>query len=188
MDSQFAPKQTKRLSRYPASRYGRRDSSGPALAVKTLRQKLRALRLFARHDPYARKELKEWAVRKPASLAGWSYAQKLWLAGEVAAARQSAEVVLQTRPHDFDMLLICLDYHIGARDSVQVDAYAKRLLAAKNPAAAIRRTYAAVSIVLWPLWLMGYKGGRGLKVAAEKYDRWVEWAKYYVAKRPNNVS
>jgi len=153
--------------------------------AERLLRKLRALRLFARHDACARNELKEWAGRNPASLAGWSHAHKSWLAGDIAAARRSAEMVLQTRPHDFDMLLICLDYHIRARDSAQIYAYAKRLFDAKNPAAAIRRAQAALSILLWPLWLLGYKGGRGLKVAAETYDGWVEVAKYHVGKHPN---
>jgi len=47
-------------------------------------------------------------------------------------------MVLQTRPRDFEMPLICLDYHIRARDSAQIYAYAKWLLDVKNPAAAIR--------------------------------------------------
>lgn len=143
------------------------------------RDSLRILRLVANHDHRA---LKHEAERNPGSFARWAHAHKSWMAGEIGPARRSAEVDLQTRPHDFDMLLICLDYHIRARDSAEIYAYAKRLLDAKNPAASIRRTYAALSILLWPLWLLGYKGGRGLKVAAEKYDRWVEWAQDYVAK------
>lgn len=143
------------------------------------RDSLRVLRLVAHHD---RRALKHEAERNPDSLARWAHAHKSWIAGEIEAARRSAEVDLQTRPHDFDMLLICLDYHIRARDSAQIYAYAKRLLGAKNPAVSIRRTYAALSILLWPLWLLGYKRGRGLKVAAEKYDGWVDWAQDYVAK------
>lgn len=102
--------------------------------------------------------------------------------GEIAAARRSAEIDLQTRPDDFDLIRICLDYHIRARDSAQIYIYAKRLLAARNPAALLRRIYAAESMILWPLWLLGYKGGRGVKKGADNCDRWVAWARDYVAK------
>lgn len=116
---------------------------------------LRVLRSIARHD---RRALKEEAERNPDGLARWAHATESWMHGEIAAARRSAEIDLQTRPDDFDLIRICLDYHIRARDSAQIYAYANRLLAAKNPAAVLRRIYAAESIVLWPLWLMGYKG------------------------------
>lgn len=140
---------------------------------------LRVLRSVARHD---RRALKEEAERNPDGLALWAHATESWMHGEIAAARRSAEIDLQTRPDDFDLIRICLDYHIRARDSEQIYAYAKRLLAAKNPASLLRRIYAAESIILWPLWLVGYKGGRGVKKGADNCDRWVAWARDYVAK------
>ncbi|MFZ1870449.1 MAG: hypothetical protein WAU49_18365 [Steroidobacteraceae bacterium] len=137
------------------------------------------IRSVARHD---RRALKDEAERNPEGLARWAHATESWMHGEVAAARRSAEIELQTRPDDFDLIRICLDYHIRARDSAQIYAYAKRLLAAKNPAASLRFIYAAESVILWPLWLLGYKGGRGVKEAADNCDRWVAWSRDYVAK------
>lgn len=135
---------------------------------------LRVIRSVARHD---RRALKEEAERNPDGLARWAHATESWMHGEIAAARRSAEIDLQTRPDDFDLIRICLDYHIRARDSAQIYIYAKRLLAARNPAALLRRIYAAESMILWPLWLLGYKGGRGVKKGADNCDRWVAWAR-----------
>lgn len=140
---------------------------------------LRVIWSVARHD---RRALKEEAERNPEGLARWAHATESWMHGEIAAARRSAELELQTRPDDFDLIRICLDYHIRARDSAQIYAYAKRLLTAENPAAALRLIYAAESIVLWPLWLLGYKGGRGIKKGADNCDRWVAWSRDYVSK------
>lgn len=140
---------------------------------------LRVIRSVARHD---RRALKEEAERNPDGLARWAHATESWMHGEIAAARRSAEIDLQTRPDDFDLIRICLDYHIRARDSAQIHAYAKRLLAATNPAAVLRCIYAVESMILWPLWLLGYKGGRGVKKGADNCDRWVAWARGYVAK------
>lgn len=140
---------------------------------------LRVLRSIVRHD---RRALKEEAERNPDGLARWAHATESWMHGEIAAARRSAEIDLQSRPDDFDLIRICLDYHIRARDSAQIYAYAKRLLVANNPAAMLRCIYAAESMVLWPLWLLGYKGGRGVKKGADNCDRWVAWATDYVVK------
>jgi hypothetical protein len=140
---------------------------------------LRVFRSVARHD---RRALKQEAERNPDGLARWAHATEAWMHGEIAEARRSAELALQTRPEDFELIRICLDYHIRARDSAQIYAYAKRLLAAKNPAATLRRISAVVSIILWPLWLLGYKGGRGGNKYADNCDRWIAWSRDYVAK------
>lgn len=140
---------------------------------------LRVIRSVVRHD---RRALKEEAERNPDGLARWAHATESWMHGEIAAARRSAEIDLQTRPDDFDLIRICLDYHIRARDSAQIYAYAKRLLAANNPAAVLRCIYAVESVILWPLWFLGYKGGRAVKKGADNCDRWVAWARDYVAK------
>jgi len=146
---------------------------------------LRVLRLVSRHD---RRALKDEAERNPDGLARWAHATESWMHGEIAAARRSAEIELQARPDDFDLIRICLDYHIRARDSAQIYAYAKRLLAAKNPAALLRLIYAAESTILWPLWLLGYKGGRGLKKGADNCDKWVAWSQDYVAKHSAQIT
>jgi len=138
-----------------------------------LRHALRVVRLAARHD---RRALKNEAERTADSLARWAHASESWMHGEIAEARRSAEVALQTSPDDFDLIRICLDYHIRARDSVQMYAYA-----AKNPAPTLRRLYAVMSLVLWPLWLLGSKRGRGAKLA-DNCDKWVAWSRNYVAK------
>lgn len=146
---------------------------------------LRVFRSVARHD---RRALKEEAERNSDSLARWAHATESWKHGEIAEARRSAEIGLQNHPDDFDLIRICLDYHIRARDSAQIYAYAKRLLAAKNPAATLRCIYAVESIILWPLWSLGYKGGRGVKKGAANYDRWVAWARDYVAKHSAQIT
>lgn len=138
---------------------------------------LRVFRSLLRHDRHA---LKQEAERNPDGLARWAHATESWFHGEIAEARRSAEIDLQTRPDDFDLIRICLDYHIRARDSAQIYAYAKRLLAAKNPAATLRRISAVVSIILCPLWLLGYRD-RGRKYA-DNCDMWVAWSRDYVAK------
>src|SRR5690348_15536997 len=144
-----------------------------------LRDALRVVRLAARHD---RRALKNEAERTSDSLARWAHASESWRHGEIAEAHRSAVVGLQTDPDDFDLIRICLDYHIRARDSAQIYAYAKRLLAAQNPAAKLRRLYAVTSWVLWPLWLLGRKRGPGTKMA-DNCDNWVTWARHYVAKQ-----
>lgn len=143
------------------------------------RSLLRVFRSVARHD---RRALKQEAERNPDGLARWAHATESWMHGEIAEARRSAEIDLQTRPEDFDLIRICLDYYIRARDSAQIYAYAKRLLTVKNPAATLRRIYAVMSLFLWPLWLLGYEGGRGGKKHADNHDRWVAWARDYVTK------
>lgn len=145
---------------------------------RKLRDSLRLIRLTAHHD---RRALKQEAERTADDLARWAHATESWVHGEIAEAHRSAEVGLQTSPDDFDLIRICLDYHIRARDSVQIYEYAKRLLAAKNPAATLRRLYAVVSLVLWPLWLLGYRKGRSATLA-DNCDNWVAWSRNYVAK------
>ena len=149
------------------------------------RENLRVLRLVSRHD---RRALKEEAERNPSGLARWAHATESWMHGEIAAARQSAEMDLQARPDDFDLIRICLDYYIRSRDSAQIYAHAKRLLAAKNPAAALRRFHAVQSIILWPVRLLGHRRRNGFKIAADNCDKWVAWSRDYVAKHSAPLS
>lgn len=146
---------------------------------QNVRDYFRVLRLVARHD---RRALRQEAERNPAGLARWAHASESWTYGEISAARQSAEMELQNTPNDFEMLRVCLDYYIRARDSEQIYAYSKRLLAAKNPAVWLRRLSAVESVLLWPISLLGYNGAYRVKVGADNCDRWVAWARAYVTK------
>jgi hypothetical protein len=152
--------------------------AGSSVMAQGLRKNLRVLRLIARHDLRA---LKKEAESHPPGMARWAHASESWMHGEIAAARQSAEEELRNQPDDFQMLRICLDYQIRARNSEQIYDYARRLLAARNPAAWLRRTYTAQRILLWPLWLLGDKRAQRIKQGAANCDAWVAWAREYVA-------
>jgi hypothetical protein len=106
----------------------------------------------------------------------------LWTGGDVAAAYRVAEKVLRAAPTDFEMLLICLGYHIRTRDSAQIYSFAKRLVAAKSTA----QTYWALRGFLWPLGLLGF--GRRLSRRVNYSDRWVLWANNYLARHPVEVA
>jgi hypothetical protein len=85
------------------------------------------------------------------------------------------------------MLLICLDYNIRARDSSQIYAFAERLLAAKNITPQIRRVHGVLSVLLWPLWLLGFRFCSTGAANADSRDRWVSWAKNYLASHPKQA-
>ena len=94
---------------------------------------------------------------------------------------------MRTMPTDFWLILICLTYYTRARDSTQIYAFAERLVAAKNPAPQLRLTYWGESLFLWPLWLAGFRVGRNVKTRADNLDRWVTWAKTYLASHPKPI-
>jgi hypothetical protein len=140
---------------------------------------LRVLQSYLRRDPEKRlRALRQETIRNPGCLASWIEPLASWEEGEISAAHRSAQAVLRIAPADFCMLVICLDYQIRARDSAQIYSYAKRLIAARNPAATLRRVYMIQRVLLWPLWLLGF--GRGLKAEADAYDKWAAWASNYV--------
>ncbi len=150
------------------------------------RQFFRVLRLsFGPNAPLRRRLLAKEAERAPTGLAAWSLAHDLWREGDVAEAYRLAEKVLQAKPTDFEMLLICLDYHVRARDSTQIYTFAKRLIATKSTAYQMLGLYKALSVFLWPLELLGF--GRKLRRRADHSDRWVLWAKKYLASRPAEI-
>lgn len=120
-------------------------------------------------------------------LAAWASALDLWTEGDIAAAFRIAEKALRTTPTDFQLNLICLTYYIRARDSTQIYAFAERLVAAKNPAPQLRLIYAGESLFLWPLRLLGSRFGRNVKKRADSLDRWVAWAKAYLASHPRPI-
>lgn len=153
------------------------------------RQFLRIFRLSVRRDRASRiRALAHEAAGNPAGLAGWTLASDLWMGGDVAAAFRLAEKALKETPNDFRLILICLTYYIRARDSHQIYAFAERLIAADNPAPQLRLIYAVESLFLWPLWLLGSRRGRNIRRHADNLDRWVLWAKDYLATRPRPIS
>ena len=150
-------------------------------------QFFRVLRLTARRDvAQRRRALARAAESDPAGLAGWALANDLWMRGDISAAYRKAQEVLRGDPTDFGMLLICLDYHIRARDSAQIYVFAERLIAAKNPAHHLRLMHAVESLFLWPLWLLGFRFG-SLNKHANNLDRWVSWARNYLASHPPQI-
>jgi len=148
----------------------------------------RVVRLSSRRDKTNRlRALAYEAEVDPTRLAAWAIAGDLWMEGDVAAAFRFAEKALRTTPTDFWLILICLTYYIRARDSTQIYAFAERLVAAKNPAPLLRLIYAGESLFLWPLWLLGSRFGRNVKRHADNLDRWVAWAKTYLASHPRPI-
>lgn len=162
----------------------------PSASSQRLRgQFFRVLRLTARRDiAQRRRAIARVAESDPAGLAGWALANDLWMRGDISAAYRQAQEVLRGDPTDFGMLLICLDYHIRARDSAQIYVFAERLIAAKNPAHHLRLMHAVESLFLWPLWLLGFRFGRSLNKHADNLDRWVSWARNYLANHPRGSS
>jgi hypothetical protein len=159
-----------------------------ASAKASWSQSVRVIRLSTRRNPAERRRaLAHEAERDPAGLAGWALAIDLWRRGDISAAYRLAQEVLRARPTDFQMLLICLDYHIRARDSTHVYAFAERLIAARNPAHQMRIVHAVLSLFLWPLWLLGLRSRHNFKNRVDNLDRWVSWAKNYVASHPRPV-
>lgn len=140
--------------------------------------------IFGRDRPLRRRHLAQEAARIPTGLGALSLAEDLWATGDIAAAYRLAEKAVQARPDNFEMLLICLSYHVRARDSKQIYVFAERLIAAKNPARQLRLIYAVESLFLWPLWLLGSRFGRNIKRYADNLDRWVAWANNYLASHP----
>lgn len=152
-------------------------------------QAFRVFRLSVRRDAAQRRRaLAHEAERDPAGLANWALANDLWMRGDISAAYRLAQEELRAKPTDFQMLLICLDYHIRARDSTQVYAFAERLIAAKNPAHQIRVIHSLLSLFLWPLWLLGFRRARNYNKRVDNLDRWVSWARNYLASHPRPIA
>ena len=147
-----------------------------------MRDIFRLLRLVTLRDATARRRgLAQEAQRNPAGLAPNLHAIGLWTDGEVATAYRAAEIGLRSHPKDIEMLTVCLDYSIRSRDSEQVYAYSKRLLAARDALTAMRRSYALLRVLLLPLWLLG--AGRRNKALLDTYDAWITWARNYMMTR-----
>jgi hypothetical protein len=137
------------------------------------------LRNILRRDSTERVQaMRKLAVADPDGIAPWMAATVLWEEGQIAEAHRMAEPLLQSEPADFRLLVICLDWSIRSRDPDRILSFAKRIVEAKNPSRSLRRIFAVVSVVLWPLWLLGY--GRGLIREADALDAWDEWARAYV--------
>lgn len=136
--------------------FGRRDSS----------ERLRAMRQHVESDPVG-------------EIAPWVAAIAFWEEGEIEEARRLAESVLEKEPSDFRMLVICLDWSIRIGNPELTLELAKRLVNAKSPSRGLRRFDAVMSVVLWPLRLLGRRDG--LKEDADVMDKWAEWAKAHVA-------
>ena len=157
----------------------------PPLPPVSLGEFFRMVRAGLRRNSDSQlRQLSQEARKNPGGLATWALAFHSWRQGHIAAAYQAAQKVLPSQPTDFWMLLICLDYHVRARNSTQIYAFAEKLIATKNPANQLRCMYAVLAPLLWPLWLLGLKHGRRLRSRADNFDRWVLWAKNYIASRP----
>ncbi len=147
----------------------------------------RLLRNFLRRDSAERLQaMREDAAADPEGVACWMASVALWEEGQIAEAHRMAESLLRSEPADFRMLVICLDWSIRCRDPDRILAFAKLVAEAKNPARSQRRVYAVASIVLWPLWLLGY--GRGLLHEADALETWGEWARAYVRDHAHDPS
>jgi hypothetical protein len=139
----------------------------------------RILRNFLRRESAERvRAMRKDAATNPEGVAPWMAAIALWEEGQIAEAHRMAESLLRNEPADFRMLVICLDWSIRSRDPDRILAFAKRVAEAKNPSRSLRRVHAVVSVLLWPLWLLGY--GRELRHEADALDAWDEWARAYV--------
>ena len=141
---------------------------------------------FGRDASLRRRQLAQEAERNPTGLGASSLAHDLWREENVAGAYRLAEKVLRANPTDFEMLLICLGYHVRARDSAQIYSFAKRLVAAKSTGHQMLRIYKALSVFLWPLELLGFV--RRLRRRVNYSDRWVLWANNYLARHPVEIA
>lgn len=146
------------------------------------------LRNFLRRDSAERVQaMREHAASESdGTIAPWMAAIALWEEGQIAEAHRMAESLLESEPADFRMLVICLDWSIRSRDPDRILAFAKRVAEAENPSRSLRRTHTVVSVVLWPLWLLGY--GRALLQEADALDAWGDWAQTYVRDHAQNPS
>ncbi len=135
--------------------------------------------IFCRNRPLRRRRLAQEAARIPTGLAALSLADDLWSTGDISEAYQLAEKVLQARPDLFELLLICLGYYVRTRDSQKIYVFAERLIAAKSSALQTLRVYKALGLFLWPFELLGI--GRRVVSQADYANRWILWAKNYIA-------
>ncbi len=146
-------------------------------------ESLRALRNLLRRDRAEKlRSLRIDAEKHPNGIAPFIAATAFWEEGEFVSAYGFAEANLRREPNDFRMLVICLDYHIRARDSVQIKAYAERVLAARRPARLSRISATIQGVLLLPLRALGI--GRDPRVTTDAFDAWIAWAKNYLENHP----
>lgn len=148
--------------------------------LDALTSTFRIMRSFTRRDSAERiRAMREHAAADPqGTLAPWMAAIALWEEGELEEANRLAEVILEQEPDDFRMLVICLDRSIRRNDPEHILTFAQRVASTESPSRRIRRVNAVLSVLLWPLRLLGRGGSSGRE--AEALDAWAEWAREYV--------
>ena len=131
--------------------------------LDTFASAIRIVRSFARRSGSDRVgAMRQHAEADPKGMiAPWMAAIAFWEEGEIEEANRLAEAFLEREPCDFRMLVICLDRSIRTGDAERTLAFARRVVQAANPSWRLRRVYLVLSVLLWPLWLLGR--GRALK-------------------------
>lgn len=149
---------------------------------------LRLIRSFNRHDSAERvRSMRQIAADDPEGiLAPWLAAIAFWEEGEIEEARRLAEVILEKEPTDFRMLVICLDWSIRIGDPRRTLAYAERVASVERPTRRMRKINAVLSVLFWPIRLLGYGGG--MRHEVKVLDAWSEYAREYVKVHGQNVA
>ena len=139
----------------------------------------RLMRRFNVSDPEARLQaMREEARSDPGGTGAWMSALAHWEEGDIVEARRLADSILVNEPHDFRMLVICLDSSIRAGDAVQTREFAQRVASIANPTQSMRRTRVVFGVLGLPLRLVGR--GRVNWGEVDVYDQWARWARAHV--------
>jgi len=122
--------------------------------------------------------LRDEAERRPEGLGRHLLAVAFWEEGNLDEAFRLAEPLLQETPQNFDLLLICLTFHLKYDNEQQIDAYARRLAVARSPGKLLRTGTVVLNIILFPFRLLGLRPRS--HDYADVLDSWSQWAREYV--------
>jgi hypothetical protein len=141
---------------------------------------LDAYRVRDNHDRI--RALKAEADRDPHGHGKFFLAIALWEEDDLNGAYELAKPLLEESPEVFDLLAICLAFHLRSGDEREADTYARRLAVAGNPGRSLRFFTSLMNVLTLPLRLAGF--GRFSHAYADVLDAWAQWAHDYVVSHP----
>jgi len=143
---------------------------------------IRAIRASTIRDRDNRiRAVRELAANEPRGIASYLLTVVLWEEGEIEEAHQLAMGFLEENSSDFDMLVICLDYHIRANDGAATLEFARRVATAERI-----RIYRPVASTLAALvvpvkWITRvFKRVPAPTAKTDPMDAWAQYAREYV--------